>query len=263
MQNLYPGINPHLNSALQSPYGDWVPFHSSTIMRLVDVLEAALPPYYYTVAERSLQLQRIAPDVSLHQVRNRPDIAVYRAALAPTVAVYPAATAMPPTLVLPLDDDVEEEPRVMSVVVYHFGEDSEDIPITRFELLSPGNKPGGGHAKTYLRNRRATIEAGLNLVEIDWLHETPPITNRMPSYPARQPDAYPYSILITDPRPLPTSGMTAVYSFRVSDPVPSLWVPLADDERVLVDFGQAYNNTFERQRVFAMKTHYDQLPARF
>lgn len=46
MKNLYPGVNPYLNSRLQSPGGGWLSFHNSMIERLADHLHEVLPPGY-------------------------------------------------------------------------------------------------------------------------------------------------------------------------------------------------------------------------
>lgn len=53
-RNRYPGINPHLNSALQQE--GWKGFHTLHLSDIGDVVEAALPPGYYTSTEPSLQI---------------------------------------------------------------------------------------------------------------------------------------------------------------------------------------------------------------
>ncbi len=44
-QNQYPGVNPHLNSALQQPGGGWKGFHSKHITHLAAYLDDVLPPF--------------------------------------------------------------------------------------------------------------------------------------------------------------------------------------------------------------------------
>lgn len=259
MKNLYPGINPHLNSRLQSPRGDWQSFHNSCIERMADLLEEVLPPGYYPFTEKSLQLQRLEPPGP--EYRNRPDILVNRESSARDAANFQAIEGSVPTLVLPVIETLVEEDVLMSIVIYQAGDDVPGEPVTRIELLSPGNKPGGGHHEQYIINRSLTLESGLNLVEIDWLHETRPLLATLPVY-SKAP-LYPYSILVSDPHPSLRQGQTAIYGFRVQDKIPVIRMPLKNETSVLVDFGQIYNRTLEGRNAFGLLIHYDQLPVRF
>ena len=65
-----------------------------------------------------------------------------------------------------------------------------DTPITRIELLSPANKFGGSHAAIYLMNRQRTLEAGINMVELDYLHETRSPIQAIPDYTKRESESF-------------------------------------------------------------------------
>lgn len=54
-QNLYPGINPHLQSFLQDQTSIWRNFHFEYISQLHQVIEVALADGYVVLAESSLQ----------------------------------------------------------------------------------------------------------------------------------------------------------------------------------------------------------------
>jgi len=134
--------------------------------------------------------------------------------------------------------------------------------VTRVELLSPANKPSGSHCSQYLVKRQETLEARLRLVEIDYLHETPPVLHIIPSYVERAPNSLPYTIIISDPRPTPQEGPTNVYGFGVDEPIPALEIPLDGKDTVRLDFGAVYKQTFKNMRVFRFIADYRRDPDR-
>jgi hypothetical protein len=75
--NLYPGINPHLNSALQQVEGDWQSFHAYHIIKIADTLNEILPEAYYAKPEQSLQIKINDPPLERNSKR-RADILVSR-----------------------------------------------------------------------------------------------------------------------------------------------------------------------------------------
>jgi hypothetical protein len=263
--NLYPGINPHLNSALQQPDGGWEMFHARHIADLAALLDTALPPQYYAVAEKSLQVRAYpqeADDIPNRPSRTTPDVTVYRARAGEAVLDAPQPSA--PALIFPVAETFTDEETLTGVLIYRLVEGKmPGQPVTRLELLSPGNKPGGGHYAQYLAKRQQALLAGLCLVELDYLHETPPALRQIPSYADGEADAYPFTIAISDPRPNPSDGRTQVYGFPVSDPLPALQLPLADADRLMFDFGAAYAQTFAALKVFRMLVDYAQPPANF
>jgi hypothetical protein len=263
-RNEYPGINPHLNSRLQGENGGWEAFHASYIDKLVDELDRSVPANYYAISEKSLQITMLDPATQTPIGRSRttrPDALVLRQDQpASGFAVHPIGT---PTLTIPVTEGFDDEEYLMGLVVYRF--ETGELPgisVTRIELLSPANKPGGSHYAQYLRNRRETLQSGLRLVELDFLHETRPVIARIPSYPDGAPDAYPYSIIVSDPRPTLDEGKTDVYGFSPDQPIPVIDVPLDGQDTVRVDFGRVYNKMFER-RAFALMTDYQHEPQRF
>lgn len=269
MKNLYPGVNPHLNSRLQSLNGGWLSFHNSFIERLADHLQEVLPPGYIAYTEASLQIQRVSPGQETGQARPRrtgPDILIAERQPRSTNPTSGEALAVnTPTLTLPFVANLlEEEPSETAILIFiPDAPGNVGQPVTRIEVLSPGNKPGGGHYSTYKRNRLDTLEAGLRLVEIDLLHETPPIITDVPSYPARYPDSYAYSVLLSDPRPTNTDGVIEVYGFSVADLLPTIRLPLEGDDWSPVNFNAVYQTTYERRDYYGHITQYAERPLRF
>lgn len=135
-----------------------------------------------------------------------------------------------------------------SVVIYQKTGETSDKPVTRIEVLSPANKPGKSHHKLYTYKRLATLQAGLRLIDIDYLHNSPPIWSDIPS----------------DPRPTLEQGKTYIYSFRVDVPVPSVYVPLAGADRIVFNFGVVYHYTLQASRFYKdVVVDYEQLPLNF
>jgi len=120
-KNQYPGINPHLNSALQAR--SWRGFHTLHLADLVRLLDDVLPPNYFTASEESLQIT--------------------------------------PVDAMPLVESIPDEDQLSGLVIYHRMNDGESQPVTRIELLSPANKAGGSHNGQYLIKREASLRAGL------------------------------------------------------------------------------------------------------
>lgn len=248
VKNPYPGINLHLNSTLQQRGGKWKSFHTTHLGQLFDTLDEILPESYYAIQEDSLQIATYDA-----QEETIADILILRDAQPITAAMPQPDTSTPTlTLTMPLDD---EEETLSAILIYQ-----DDTPVTRIELLSPANKPGGSHHYTYLDKRRDTLYGGLRLLEIDYLHERRPIIAGIPSYPNRHKAAYPFYILVNDPRS--ESVQTDVYGWHILDALPVINIPLEGQEAVRVDFGEIYRQTTDR-RPFHRGLDYSQLPANF
>jgi hypothetical protein len=247
-ENLYNGVNAHLHRLMQSKCTDkpsWRGFHSDMITHLVGYLNSVLPENYQAATEQSLQIVR-------HEVSGTrvPDVTVYQTQkpsrsheqVLETVAETWTATIE--TTIPPLED-------VFAAVIYYRHDDelstSMGVPVTRIEVLSPANKVGGSYYRAYVLNRHEALESGLPLVEIDYLHETTSPILGMPSYPEDE-TSYPYSITVSDPRRRQDEKQVRSFGFRVDDPIPTLLIPLTDEETISVDFGAVYDETFEKGR---------------
>ncbi|MBI5671514.1 MAG: DUF4058 family protein [Chloroflexi bacterium] len=266
-QNLYPGINAHLNSALQNRRGAWRPFHSSHITDLTRTIDSILPAGYLAISEQSLQISELIPPIG-PRLRNKeviPDVTVFqtRSSTQPEGAAL-AMAATPPSRTVSIEEWLTAEDFLQGVMIYQTIEgDLPGRPVTRIELLSPANKPGGSHNAHYTAKRSETLRSGLRLVEIDYLHQTPPIMLNLPSYADGDEGAFPYSVLVSDPRPTFEQGKTDVYEFGVDDTLPIIPVPLAGEDVVLLNLGEVYNRTFASSRFFQMVVDYEQEPPHF
>jgi hypothetical protein len=260
-KNPYPGINAHVNSFLQAEAGEWESFHSIQITYLVESLNSVLPSGYFAHAERSMQISEIAVPLSKPQ-KTRADVMIYQTdegkksnplakKIAPTVAYE--ATRFLEELTL------EDEAPLSAIIIY----EGIGVPVTRIELLSPANKVGGSHHRKYIERRIETLSSGMRLVELDYLHELPPIVPKHPAYANGEAGATPYLFVITDLRTSFEDGLIQVYGFGVDEPFPPAPIPLANDEVLVFDLGASYNRTYESSRLFHLAIDYSQPPLHF
>lgn len=265
-KNPYPGINIHLNSFLQDNGSAWVSFHADHLTHLREYLDRNLPDPYYSTSESSLQIgefdagtgeegfSRVQPDVSIFQLPNQ---RVSRSSESSQETVPTGTITIADTITINEDD-------LLGLVIYSIHDGSQKgIPIARVELLSPANKMGGAYHKEYSIKRRKTLEAGLRLIEIDYLHASRPVIHNLPSYRDKQAKAYPYVVLVSDPRPSLSSGQTTLYAWNVEEVFPSFLIPLVDDESVIVNLGEVYNYTYETMRLYHRTIDYAQDPINF
>ncbi len=260
-KNLYTGINVHLNSYLQNESGGWASFHGVHVTHLAEILDENLPPGYFARSEQSLQIGAFDPTSGTEQrSRTRPDVMLYSSTgnIGQKTALLEATS---PTDSMLLTDTLPEEEALTGLMIYQAGEGSPlGRPVTRIELLSPANKPGGTHYEQYMVKRLQTLKSGLRLVEIDYLHQYPPIIPVLANYTRQEPNAAPYMILVSDPRPAFEKGITAFYAFHTDMPLPIINIPLAGADVVNTDFRAVYNRTFESARFFKLVADYAEDP---
>jgi len=248
-ENPYPGINAHLNSLLQTPgslaqTAIWPSFHSQHIAHIVDFLNELLPDHYLALGEQSLQTRDLDMGGAIEVRRPVPDVSIYRRGEATgelAVAIFT------PTWEGRVVDVFEPIPQPKAAIIRELLPQGKlgDI-VTRIELLSPSNKPGGANYTSYVAKRVEAIETGVPLVEIDYLHESRSVILQLPVYPQR--NAYPYAMIVSDPRPNWADGKVRVYGFGVRDAIRSFPLPLAHDENLVLDLNPVYHHTFRAGR---------------
>lgn len=264
-KNLYAGVNPHLNSFLQNPTRRWGNFHAQHIVHLVETLDAQLPPGYASAAEESLQIRQITFDEPFSPAQtssSKADVLIYGSSSSGSISsqLVPSSPVAELSLV---ESEIEDEP-LPSVIIYRLDEAGlPDTPVTRVEVLSPANKPGGSHYSQYRRKRLESLKSGLNLVEIDFLHQTRPILPTLPSYTDDEAGAFPFWVIVSDPHPAFEDGQALVYGASVDMELPRIRLPLAGEDQVTFDLNIPYNRTCTSTRMFRQAIDYAQLPVRF
>jgi hypothetical protein len=267
--NQYQGINAHYQSHAQNTENGWKSFHSSHIIHLGERIQDALPPGYQVAPEESLQVRLIDPGSGTEVERRtpEPDITIfYRGEAIPASATSAAGVRLQtPVATSTAIKRLAPDEELTALVIYHVAEHREPVPVVRIEVLSPTNK--SGHARdVYTAKRFLTLDAGTVLVELDYLHQTGTLlaylSDEFADYAAHQPGAYPYTILVTDPRPI-ADGQMAVYGFAVDEPQDHIQIPLLAGESVAVDFLGGYRHTFERFPWYSSAVDYAREPRAF
>lgn len=265
-QNLFPGVNPHLNSRLQNEGDSWSEFHSAHVIDIGRAIDALLPEGYLVRPEKGLQVRFSAlgdvDDAPQRAFRRRPDVAVVQSSAQPRSSPS-GGIVTAPVLSLSAHEILNEGDPYDALVIYAVEPAGIGRSVTWIELLSPANKRGGTGYESYLSKRALTLKSGIALVEIDYLHQTPPISDRIPSYPDDQPGAYPYLVIVSNPRPSLQEGKADIYGATVSMMLPTFPIPLLGDDAIILDLNAVYQQTYRSFAAFSYFVDYDQLPARF
>ncbi len=157
MLNPFPGMNPYLEHPAR-----WPSIHQGLITYTREILNQILPSGY--AAEMGERLYVVQPDRNIY-----PDVAVLQHPTPGTrpsggVAVAPRNAAEAPW-VLTVDPI---EMREVYIEVVRIGQPARIVTVV--EVLSPSNKASGSPGRElYLTKQQETLEAGVNLLEIDLL----------------------------------------------------------------------------------------------
>ena len=89
-----------------------------------------------------------------------------------------------------IDEEEDKEHPYSAIGIYERPSASGE-PVAWIDLLSPSNKGGSLDARTYRDKRRPLLLNGVVLVELDYLHETPPTFWRLADYTQNEPNAHP------------------------------------------------------------------------
>lgn len=272
--NHYHGINPHLNDHLVTTRYAWEEFHGYLITEMaLQMHEQLYPLGYEATTQPGLQFRVLDPDsgepeARSHPERPEPDIALLykRSQPIPPKPKTPAHASVN-LIDMPLPWSLEESQRYLPGI--RIRKRAERLPgtpgepIVWIELLSPSNKPSaphvpqlqGRHAPEYANKRFDVLEANQVLVEIDFHQAQPPVIKGLPRYqrgPQHQPpepDAWPYYISISDPRPSPgyDRGRVGGARWGIESPLPTIRIPLLGQDELKFDFDPPYDVIVSRR----------------
>ena len=153
MKSPFPGVDPYLEQY-------WGDIHTSLMVYIRDQLTDQLPSDLQARVEESVSVDLdesprwIYPDITVVEL---PD-----ASAAAAVAVANAVITEP--TIIPLSNEKPTQ-RHIEIVDLNSG----NRVVTAIELLSPANKQEEAGRSVYRRKQREYIEAGVNLVEIDFI----------------------------------------------------------------------------------------------
>ncbi len=247
-QNVYNGVNAHLHSVLQTPGTDespspWRGFHNQFITHIMEALNAALPPGYVAVNEQSLQILGETDGGIPIRSRPIPDVSVMQSGTAHKAQTQAAPDT--PTLELTVVETLAPDNSIDAVRVYRQTEHSLwGRPVAHIELLSPSNMPGETNFVAYTTKRSATLRSTIPMIELDLLHESPSPIHKVPLYPM-EVGSFAYAVIVSDPRRT-AEGRVRVYGFTVDAAMPTVTIPLVEEDELGFNFGDPYQAGYER-----------------
>lgn len=207
MKSPFPGMDPYL----ESPWL-WHGVHLALIYQIQVGLAPQVAPRYYVAVEERVYLSAQNPD----SLVGLPDVAVIGESEPPQQRKSreaPAVYEQPLTVELVVPVPVRE--RYLEI-----REVGTDVVITVIEILSPSNKAPGEGRNIYADKRRQVLASYTGFVEIDLLRAGEHFDL------GQIPSAH-YRILISRAWERPRAQ---VYAFNLSQPLPSIPVPLRRDE---------------------------------
>jgi Protein of unknown function (DUF4058) len=228
MPSPFPGMDPFLEGGL------WEDFHTEFITGVRAVLAPSLVPRYVVRIEERIYVE-YAPEDPEHLII--PDIAVAEVenALAPVTGSAATATAVVAAPVLRTVPMPQRRQEAFLTV----RERTDMTVITVIEVLSPTNKRAHSDGRRkYLRKRGHVLLSPAHLVELDLLRGG----ERLPTREPLPPGDY-YALVCREPnRPI-----AEVYAWTLRDPLPSLPIPLAEeDDDLILDLQAVFTAVYDR-----------------
>jgi hypothetical protein len=219
----------------------WRSVHTRLIVQACDALNEQLPEGLLAIVEERLYIE--LPDVYHRPVY--PDIRVVRHKAAP-VYHSPATTATQ-RRIQPILVEIDSEPITEAYIIII--ETAGERVITTLEVLSFANKIRGTGQAQYLKKQQETLQAGINLVEIDLLRTGEWVLSLPDGYLPEQTRT-PYRVCVfRAERPL----FREFYPIRLQDPLPVIGIPLrAGEADVELDLQALINQVYEQGRYYLL-----------
>lgn len=232
MKNPFPGMNPYLEQF-------WRSVHASMIIYGRDMLNELLPAGLLAVVEERLYVE--LPEVYERAIY--PDIRVLRHKEVPEYQSPERGATATATRTRPIYIEILSEPITETFI--NIIEPAGERVITTIEVLSLANKlPGTGQAQ-YLKKQQETIQAGVNLVEIDLLRTGEWVLSVPETY-LHAPDRTPYRVCVFRAE-RPT--FREFYPIELREPLPSVNIPLRPtDADAPLDLQALLDKVYEQGR---------------
>lgn len=256
MPSPFPGVDPFIEGQR------WHGFHSNFITGIQSALVPQVRPRYAVDIE---EFVFIAPDDDEEEYERRigPDVNIAKAGAVaetenddeqdPAPPIGPAAAdASVVTLPRPVVRTIPLPRRRRQRYLVIRNRDLERI-VTAIELLSPKNKTRGDGQNQYLLKRQNVLHADANLIELDLLRGG----LRLPTIQPLPAGDY-YAFVCRRARP----SKAAVYAWTLRDRLPSIPVPLGDDEpEAVIDLRSVFTAVYDNAGYdYALKYARDVVP---
>ena len=206
MKSPFPGVDPYLEQ-------HWGDVHTRLMVYISDQIADQLPSDLQARVEESVCVDLdessrwIYPDVKVIERRE--------AHSSSALAVADAIVAEPTIIPLPSEQPTQRHIEIVDL-------NSGNRVVTAIELLSPANKQEEAGRSAYRRKQRDYIEAGVNLVEIDFIR-TGTFIVAAPEGRIPWDNRTPYIVCI---RRSYRPEQAEIISIAIDQPVPNFRIPL-------------------------------------
>ena len=221
MPSPFPGMDPFIESQM------WEDFNTDFITVLRESLVQQVRPQYVVNVERYVHVTR---DEDVESII-APDLAVTDTSIG-----WRESAASPMATLQPVKHQIVMPQLRQPYLVIRTRRGETVVAV--IELLSPWNKKRDVGVAEYLAKRANVLKSSASLVELDLLRSG----QRLPT--SRPLEAGDYYAFITRPASRP---QVDVYGWRLQDPLPTVPIPLAEnDAEVCIDLQAAFTTTYDR-----------------
>ena len=228
MPSPFPGMDPFIEGRL------WRDFHHELISVVRESIAPRLIPRYVTRIEERVYVED-TPEEPEHLII--PDITVAEPERGQTLRTGSSGTATA-VMAVPVLRTVAVPERRREAFLTVRERESMTV-ITLIEVLSPTNKrPETDGRREYLRKRGDVLLSPAHLVELDLLRGG----ERLPTREPLPPGDY-YALVCRQLR----RPLAEVYAWGLHDPLPSLPIPLAEeDDDVILNLQEVFTLVYDR-----------------
>jgi Protein of unknown function (DUF4058) len=209
METPFPGMDPYLEHPAL-----WPSFHTRLIVALANLLKPQIRPRYIASVEDRVFIESADKD-------RIPDVRVQKTGLGRRAPSDRTGTAIATPLVVEVEQlEVREHYIEIQDRYRDFG------VVTVIELVSPSNKAAGPGRDSYLAKQREIRASECHLVEIDLLRRGRHVMS-VPESSVRRASPFDYLACVNR---WPARNRFELYPCSLRDPLPTIGVPLADDD---------------------------------
>ncbi|MEM6714554.1 MAG: DUF4058 family protein [Cyanobacteria bacterium P01_D01_bin.6] len=223
MPSPFPGMDPYLEKPTL-----WPEVHYWMITAIAIYLTDTLSDRYRTAVEQRVYLAENTENILI----GIPDVAVAAQTNTELTNTATLQRSSPRRVRLPMPQEVKE--RYLEI------RDIEtETVITVIEILSPKNKTKGSGFDAYQRKRQQILASATHLVEIDLLRKgtSPPVEDNIDTD---------YRVIVSRSLQRPEAEL---YDFNLPDSLPTIAIPLADDDAdCALDLQNTLNQVYQRGR---------------
>ncbi|MCS7299954.1 MAG: DUF4058 family protein [Fimbriimonadales bacterium] len=244
MPNPFPGMNPYLEAY-------WRDMHATLLVLAREALNERLPDDLIARIEERVYVELpAAPPRGVY-----PDVRIIHGGRPPAETGGAPVAVAPRPAARPILVEVRSEP-ITETYINIIATAGERV-ITSIEILSLANKlPGSGQAQ-YFKKQQETLQAGVNLVEIDLLRGGEWILSLPEVYLSEDARGVYHVCVFRATQP----ELREIYPIALEEPLPAISVPLrAGEADAVLELQPLVDRAYEQGRYHRLIDYAQDLP---